>query len=115
MQLALYAPHALSYPAPPVVPVAGLRLLAASPLPCRCLVALAPQVRLVLELCDMGTLQELLRRGAFRQQPGGQPDMAPLLATASDVVRAMHHLHTTNIIHGDLKVCCVWGGSWPAR
>lgn len=57
----------------------------------------------MLELCDMGTLQELLMKGGFKR-PTGQYDLAGLVATASDVARAMHHLHTENIIHGDLKV-----------
>jgi serine/threonine protein kinase len=61
------------------------------------------QVRLVLELCDMGTLQDLLARGGFRS-PSGHYNMAGLVATAADVARAMLHLHTEHIIHGDLKV-----------
>jgi serine/threonine protein kinase len=57
----------------------------------------------VLELCDLGTLQEFLVKGGFKR-PTGQYDMAGLIATMQDVARAMHHLHSENIIHGDLKV-----------
>jgi serine/threonine protein kinase len=65
--------------------------------------AVPVQVRLVLELCDLGTLQEFLVKGGFKR-PTGQYDMAGLIATMQDVARAMHHLHSENIIHGDLKV-----------
>lgn len=65
----------------------------------------------------MGTLQDLLARGGFRN-PAGDYNMAGLVATAADVARAMLHLHTEHIIHGDLKVSggphtggvCSWGG-----
>jgi serine/threonine protein kinase len=62
-------------------------------------------VRLVLELCDLGNLKDFLTRGGFKTADG-QPNMPAILATALDVARAMLHLHTENIVHSDLKVCC---------
>lgn len=61
------------------------------------------QVRLVLELCDLGNLKEFLGRGGF-QLGNGMHDMAAIVATSLDIARAMLHLHTENIIHSDLKV-----------
>lgn len=62
------------------------------------------QLRLVLEMCDVGNLKDFLGRGGFRLADG-QHDMVAIVATALDIARAMHHLHTENIIHSDLKVC----------
>ena len=64
------------------------------------------EVRLVLELCDRGSLKELLNNGGLRDAASGKPDMVSIVATALDVARAMLHLHTENVIHSDLKV---WG------
>jgi len=61
------------------------------------------QVRLVLELCDLGNLKEFLGRRGF-QLGNGMHDMPAIVATALDIARAMLHLHTENIIHSDLKV-----------
>lgn len=61
------------------------------------------QLRLVLEMADLGNLKEFLGRGGFRL-PDTQHDMAAIVATALDITRAMLHLHTENIIHSDLKV-----------
>jgi serine/threonine protein kinase len=63
------------------------------------------QVRLVLELCDRGSLKELLTAGGLRKADG-KPDMVGVVATALDIARAMLHLHSENIIHSDLKVRC---------
>ncbi|WIA08255.1 hypothetical protein OEZ85_007699 [Tetradesmus obliquus] len=60
------------------------------------------EVRLVLELCDLGSLKELLNAGGLRR-PDGSPDMVGVVATALDIARAMLHLHSENIIHSDLK------------
>lgn len=57
----------------------------------------------MLELCDRGSLKELLNAGGFHK-PDGKPDMVPIVATALDVARAMLHLHSENVIHSDLKV-----------
>lgn len=65
--------------------------------------SLPVQLRLVLEMADLGNLKDFLRRGGFAL-PDGRRDMAAITATALDVARAMLHLHTESIIHSDLKV-----------
>eukprot|EP00878_Enallax_costatus_P022137 GHUV01023476.1.p1 GENE.GHUV01023476.1~~GHUV01023476.1.p1 ORF type:complete len:648 (+),score=136.49 GHUV01023476.1:46-1944(+) len=62
------------------------------------------EVRLVLELCDRGSLKELLNNGGLRNPETNKPDMVGIVATALDIARAMLHLHSENIIHSDLKV-----------
>jgi serine/threonine protein kinase len=61
------------------------------------------QLRLVLEMADLGNLKDFLRRGGFTLTDG-QRDMAAVVSTALDIARAMLHLHTECIIHSDLKV-----------
>lgn len=84
---------------------------------CMCM-PLCVQVRLVLEKCDMGNLEQYLLAGGLRASsgPGGsKPDMPAVVKTALDVAHAMQHLHAENVIHGDLKVCvCVLDSSSPA-
>lgn len=76
-------------------------------------------MRLVLELCDRGSLRELLNKGGFKQPGSSLPDMAKVLETALDVARAMVHLHSENILHSDLKARNVLlksgGGAGSAR
>lgn len=62
------------------------------------------EVRLVLELCDKGSLKDLLNNSGLRDPATGKPDMPAIVATAMDIARAMLHLHSENIIHSDLKV-----------
>jgi serine/threonine protein kinase len=54
-------------------------------------------------MADLGNLKEFVGRSGF-VLPGGQRNMAAIVATAMDIARAMLHLHTENIIHSDLKV-----------
>lgn len=61
-------------------------------------------MRLILELCDRGSLKDLLSSGGLHSPETGKPDMVGIVATALDVTRAMLHLHSENIIHSDLKV-----------
>ncbi|PNH07098.1 Mitogen-activated protein kinase kinase kinase 10, partial [Tetrabaena socialis] len=62
-------------------------------------------VQIVSEWCDEGTLHAAIRLGMFR--PHGDRSAAwalrALLRTAREVALGMCHLHSLNIIHGDLK------------
>jgi serine/threonine protein kinase len=60
------------------------------------------QVRLVLEYCDKGSLRDALQHHAFMTTAGF--NYRGVLDTALDIARAMVHLHSAGIIHGDLKV-----------
>ncbi|EFJ53312.1 hypothetical protein VOLCADRAFT_86468 [Volvox carteri f. nagariensis] len=70
-------------------------------------------VQIVSEWCDEGTLHAAIRRGVFKPQapagPGGARGrsrtwaLRALLRTAREVAQGMSHLHSLNIIHGDLK------------
>ena len=64
------------------------------------------QVRLLLEFMDLGTLREALDRHVFFYKPPYQGlDYCSVLDTAADIAKGLLHLHSLNIIHGDLKVC----------
>ena len=66
------------------------------------------EVQIILELCDLGTLQSALDAGAFCNSAG--PDSVNYLAVldiAIDIAKGMLHLHSCNIIHSDLKPCNV--------
>ncbi|GLC49284.1 hypothetical protein PLESTB_000202400 [Pleodorina starrii] len=59
------------------------------------------EVRLVLEFCDKGSLKDALDQHAFMQGEGF--NLAAMLETASDVAKAMVHMHAANVLHSDLK------------
>ena len=61
------------------------------------------EVRIVLELCDLGSLRQLLDRGAFRSEDGSL-NYPAVLETAADIAKGMAQLHSLNIVHSDLKV-----------
>jgi serine/threonine protein kinase len=64
------------------------------------------QVWILLELCDRGSLQDAIDRGAFRAvrmgRAGSQADMPAVVTTALEVASAMAYLHSVDILHGDL-------------
>ncbi|KAL3142482.1 hypothetical protein ABBQ38_002810 [Trebouxia sp. C0009 RCD-2024] len=63
------------------------------------------EVWLLLEYCNKGTLRDGIDRGWFRTNRSaihGLPDIMPILATAREVASGMAHLHSMNILHGDL-------------
>ena len=60
-------------------------------------------MRIVLELCDLGSLRQLLDRGAFRSEDGSL-NYPAVLETAADIAKGMAQLHSLNIVHSDLKV-----------
>ena len=50
-------------------------------------------------------LQDGIDRGWFRTNRSainGLPDLTPILATAREIASGMAHLHSLNILHGDL-------------
>ncbi|GLC35525.1 hypothetical protein PLESTB_000198200 [Pleodorina starrii] len=59
------------------------------------------EVRLVLEFCDKGSLKDALDQHAFMQ--GNAFNLGAMLETASDIAKAMVHMHAANVLHSDLK------------
>ncbi|GAB4819736.1 hypothetical protein N2152v2_006782 [Parachlorella kessleri] len=62
---------------------------------------------LVLEYCDKGSLADNIRAGRFLSRRTGQPHLRAVLMCLADVARGMVHLHSQNIVHGDLKAANV--------
>ena len=60
------------------------------------------EVRLVLELCEYGTLRQALDAGAFATL-AGVINYPAILDTAIDIAKGMRHLHQQNVVHSDLK------------
>ncbi|KAG2486592.1 hypothetical protein HYH03_014762 [Edaphochlamys debaryana] len=65
---------------------------------------------MVQEVCEVGNLASAISRGMFRpKQAAGLAGRTELLArrvllrTASELCRGMIHLHSVNVLHGDLK------------
>jgi len=61
------------------------------------------EVRLVLELCDLGSLRDCLDIGMFKMPEDGSLNYVALLDVALDTCKAMVHLHRQNVLHSDLK------------
>jgi len=59
------------------------------------------EVRLVLEYCDKGNLRDAIDQGVFFCDNG--LNYRGILDTALDIAKAMLHLHSCNVLHGDLK------------
>lgn len=60
--------------------------------------ALCPQ-----EFCNKGTLTDAVDRGWFREKGSlFDVDFGIMLHTAKEIASAMAHLHSCNILHGDL-------------
>eukprot|EP00198_Chlamydomonas_reinhardtii_P004100 XP_001693436.1 predicted protein [Chlamydomonas reinhardtii] len=59
-----------------------------------------------MEYADRGTLQEAIyKRQVFRESPRWNKRIAAraLFRTAREIALGMKHLHSSNILHGDLK------------
>ena len=69
----------------------------------------------VLEWCDLGTLQEAVDVGMFRTapKPAAPPDARTVHACASDVASGLAALHAAGIAHGDLTAHNVLLASVP--
>lgn len=66
----------------------------------------SPQTWLVLELCDLGSLQEALDAGLLRTSRDpreGVPHLPAILATAREIASAMAYVHAEGVVHGDLS------------
>jgi len=59
------------------------------------------EVRLVIEHCDRGCLRTALDEEVFLSNTG--LNYAAILDSASDIARAMLHLHCNDVVHADLK------------
>lgn len=64
---------------------------------------------LMLEFCDIGTLSDGLVLGLFHEvfsHTAGKEEVVPkmwvILETARDIARGLGHIHSHNILHGDL-------------
>lgn len=61
---------------------------------------------IVLELCNRGSLQDAIDKGAFRTQgtaQEGSPNMINIMRTATEIAGAMTYLHSLDILHSDLN------------
>lgn len=59
---------------------------------------------IVLEYCDLGSLQKSLAEESIAIKSGDQVSkMSSILQTALEIASAMNYLHSFRIIHGDLK------------
>uniref|UniRef100_A0A7S1SJ73 Protein kinase domain-containing protein n=1 Tax=Tetraselmis chuii TaxID=63592 RepID=A0A7S1SJ73_9CHLO len=63
------------------------------------------EVRIIQEYCTRGSLYNALHGGRLPGQSGRHtpPDVILCLQIALDVACGMHHIHSMNICHGDLK------------
>ncbi|GLI71722.1 hypothetical protein VaNZ11_017028 [Volvox africanus] len=59
----------------------------------------------IMEMCDQGTLQQLMQRQPFSAVRSAERSngLLALLRTALEVAQGMCHLHSLDIVHGDLK------------
>ncbi|PNW77165.1 hypothetical protein CHLRE_10g425000v5 [Chlamydomonas reinhardtii] len=58
---------------------------------------------IIQEFADGGTLRRALDRGVFHDPHTGLPRMDALLDIAQGVAAALAHLHSKNVVHGDLN------------
>eukprot|EP00775_Hariotina_reticulata_P005410 gene5410-5643_t len=62
------------------------------------------KTHLVMEYCEIGTMQEVLQRGAFMDPAvPGCCNPAWVLSTAKELCVAVAYLHSMDVVHGDLK------------
>ncbi|KAL4439989.1 hypothetical protein ABPG75_002990 [Micractinium tetrahymenae] len=62
------------------------------------------QVQLVMQFCDMGTLDSAIKQGLFKGPNTGLPRMRHILLTAAEIARGLEYLHHPDrrLIHRDL-------------
>jgi serine/threonine protein kinase len=88
-----------------------------------------PQTWLVLELCELGSLQEAVDAGSLRtsRDPlNSAPHLPAILATAREIAAGMAYLHSEGVVHADLSAwnvllssaghtCALGGRGWCAK
>ena len=59
-----------------------------------------------MEHCDHGSLHAAIQRGIFKPTSrwGAKLALRALIRTVREVAQGMFHLHSNNVLHGDLKV-----------
>lgn len=55
------------------------------------------------EYCSEGSLADAIKQRRFWDMGKDKPRMPSILGVAADVAAGMAHIHSRNIIHGDLK------------
>ena len=119
-------PVAAAAAAPPLPPLRAIRTAADTALPTTSAAAAAPftpagepagegETWVVLDWCDLGTLQEAIDVGMFRVRPSpiAPPDLRGVHAAAADVAAGLAALHAAGIAHGDLTAHNVLLASLP--
>jgi hypothetical protein len=66
--------------------------------------ALTPDLPCHLRCYLQGSLRAALESRLLHDAATGRPHYATVLSLALGVARAMHHLHSEGVLHGDLKV-----------
>ena len=69
----------------------------------------------VVERSEVGSLLPHIRRGAFRADEAQPASCAPALEMALDCARALQHLHTHGVVHGNLSPSSIKVHPAPAR
>ncbi|KXZ54854.1 hypothetical protein GPECTOR_4g926 [Gonium pectorale] len=60
---------------------------------------------IVQEYCELGTLKAAIDQGYFKGKGGGrQPNLAFLLTVATDIALGLVHVHSKDVVHGDITV-----------
>ena len=70
----------------------------------RCVPLLPQLVRDCPPCLVQGSLRAALESRLLAEPCSGRPHYASVLGLALGVARAMHHLHSAGVLHGDLKV-----------
>ncbi|KAL4420274.1 hypothetical protein ABPG77_005614 [Micractinium sp. CCAP 211/92] len=62
------------------------------------------QVQLVMQYCDMGTLDAAIKEGVFKDPKTGLPNLRHILLTAAEIARGLQYLHHPDrrLVHRDL-------------
>ncbi|KAF6253847.1 hypothetical protein COO60DRAFT_383790 [Scenedesmus sp. NREL 46B-D3] len=62
------------------------------------------KTHLVMEFCELGTMQGVLQRGGFLDPlASGRCNALWVLCTAKELCAALAYLHSMDVVHGDLK------------